>query len=255
MFRRTRLFSDKERNAENLSTHFNRQRTYTSKDVYRGSEVYLSIVAEGALPISPEVENLQVRALCTNRHLPLDMELGSRSGGKGGPDFTAKNVAYVEGVRVLAGPTPPRASFAEGRTAWRAINHLSLNYLSLVEKSTAHTEQGAEALRSLLRLYVPDSGGATQKALVDGLKNIGSATSLARSPGGGPVAFIRGIDIALTMEEASASGTGIFPLASVLEQFFARYVSTNHFTRLTLHTPERAKAFAWPARVGRIPVC
>jgi type VI secretion system protein ImpG len=255
VFRKERLFSDRERQAEKRGAQFGRQRTFTSRDAYRGSEVYLSIVTDGAMPISPEVEDLQVRALCTNRHLPLDMEIGNRSAGKSSTDFIPKNVAYVESVRVMAGPTPPRPSFAEGRVAWRAVSHLSLNYLSLVENSGPDGAAGAEALRSLLRLYVADSGSAAAKALVEGVKSITSETSLARSPGGGPVAFIRGIDIGLTLEEASATSTGVFPLASVLEQFFARYVSTNHFTRLTLHSSDRPNVMEWAARVGRIPVC
>ncbi len=265
VYRESRQFSEREKQATIQSTQFSRQRTFTSKDAYRGSEVFLSIVNEQALPISPEVEELQVRALCTNRHLPLDLETGRAANGrlsspdrKTSPppsDFTARNMAQVAAVTVLAGPTPPRPSFAEGRAAWRAISHLSLNYLSLVERTGPDEKRGAEALRALLRLYTADAGSAAANALVEGVKNIVSRPGLARRPGGGPVAFLRGLEIDLTLEDSGYTGIGIFPLASVLEQFFARYVSINHYTRLTLHTPERGRVLQWPARVGRIPVC
>jgi type VI secretion system protein ImpG len=248
--REERPFSERDRQAVAQSVQFSRQRAFTSKDAYRGSDVYLSIVNEGALPISPEVEELQVRALCTNRHLPLDLETG-----RAPSDFTARNLAQVTAIKVLAGPTPPRPSFAEGRAAWRAVSHLSLNYLSLVERTGPDEKRGAEALRALLRLYAADAGSAASNALIEGVKNVSSRPGLARSPGGGPVAFVRGLDLDLTLEDAGYIGIGLFPLASVLEQFFARYVSINHFTRLTLHTPERGRILQWPARVGRIPVC
>jgi type VI secretion system protein ImpG len=255
VFREARQASAQSGQADWQSAQFNRQRSYTSKDAYVGSEVFLSIVDDTAQPMQPGVEQLQVRALCTNRHLPLDLE-PTRPGQTGGPsDFTARDMARVESIRILVGLTPPRPSFAESGTAWRAVNHLSLNYLSLVTDPRPGHPSGAEALRSLLRLYAADPGSAATKVLIDGVRSITSGPSLARSPGGGPVSFIRGINIDLTLEDKSFSGIGLFPLASVLEQFFARHVSINHFTRLTLHTPERERIMEWPARVGRIPVC
>jgi type VI secretion system protein ImpG len=245
VFREPRRFSDREKQDLQQSNLFSRQREFAAKDRYRGSEVFLSITDAGALPISPDVEELQVRALCTNRHLPLDLQFG-----RGGSDFTVRNMAQVDTVMALTAPTPPRPSFAEGRDAWRAISHLSLNYLSLVESASRDGRPGAEALRALLRLYSPADNPAAQ-ALVKSVSRIRSESALGRSPGGGPVTFIRGIRIDLTLEDSGYTGIGIFPLGSVLEQFFARHVSINHFTQLNLHSEHR-KVMEWPARTGRI---
>lgn len=218
------------------------EKKFGAKSMYSGSEVFLSLVDPNAAPFSPRLEQLGVVALCTNRHLPLSIPKGI-----GDTDFQPEEHLPVRSIRCLAGPTPPRPAFAEGRHAWRAISHLSLNYLSLVEKGP----DGAEALRELLRLYTLNL--ATGQTIIDGIVGIQSKPALTRSPGGGPVVFIRGLEIELTLDEDRFAGSGIFPLASVLEQFFGRFVSLNCFTRLTLKTPQR-KVMTWPPRVGKIPI-
>ena len=55
-------------------------------------------------------------------------------------------------IRVVSGPSRPHAPLADGAVAWRAISHLSLNYLSLVNTTP---QEGAAALRELLELYAP----------------------------------------------------------------------------------------------------
>lgn len=219
-----------------------KEKKFGAKSTYAGSEVFLSLVDPSATPFSPRLEQLGVTALCSNRHLPLSMPKGL-----GETDFIPEEHLPVKAIRCLAGPTPPRPSFAEGRHAWRAISHLSLNYLSLVEKGP----DGAEALRQLLRLYTLN---LPNQNVIDGILGVQSRPALSRSPGGGPVVFIRGMDVTVTLDEDRYAGVGIFPLASVLDQFLARYVTLNSFTRLTLNTAQRKEVMSWPARVGRIPI-
>lgn len=218
------------------------EKKFGAKSTYPGSEVFLSLVDPNAVPFSPNLEQLGVQAICTNRHLPLSMPVGV-----GETDFNPAAHLACGPIRCLVRPTSPRASFAEGRHAWRAISHLSLNYLSMVEKGP----DGAEAMRELLRLY---TAGQPSQAVVDGVVGIQSKPALVRCPGGGPVVFIRGIDIQLTLEEDRYAGQGIFPFAAALEQFLARHVSINCFTRLTLKTADRREVMTWPPRVGRIPI-
>lgn len=219
------------------------ERHFGPRSTYAGSEVFLSLVDPSAAPISPSLEQLAVTALCTNRHLPLTMPKGL-----GETDFILDDHAPVKSVRCLVGPTSPRPSFAEGRHAWRAISLLSLNYLSLVEDKTS---SGVLALRELLRLYT--SFNVSSQRMLDGLVSVSSRPSLSRSPGGGPVVFVRGMDVDLTLDEDRFAGSGVFTLASVLEQFIARYVTLNNYTRLKLNTVQRKEVMTWPPRLGRIP--
>ena len=48
-------------------------------------------------------------------------------------------------------------------------------------------------------------------------------------------------------------GTGVFLLGTVLEQFFARYVSLNSFTETVLRTVDRGEVKRWPIRIGLRP--
>ena len=61
----------------------------------------------------------------------------------------------------------------------------------------------------------------------------------------------RGVEVSLTLEEAAFEGSGVFLLGSVLEEFFARYVSINSYTETVLHTLNRGEIARWPLRTGR----
>ena len=97
---------------------------------YIGSEVFLSLVDPAHAPFSGDLRQLSVEALCTNRDLVLQMPMGI-----GKSDCTLDVAAPVTSIRVISGPSRPYAPLADGVAAWRAISHLSLNYLSLVNSS------------------------------------------------------------------------------------------------------------------------
>jgi len=231
------------------------RRVGTRSMSYAGSEVYLGIVDAHAAPYSPGVKQLSIQTLCTNRDLPLQMSIG-----KGRTDFTLDIGAPVESVRVVAGPTQPRASHAEGDASWRVISHLTLNYLSLNDEDrdgdgriTGEESRGAAALRALLRLY-GDVGEAVTRKQIDGLRTIQTRGITRRVPAPGVVAFARGLEVAITFDESQFEGTGCFALGAVLEQFFARYVSMNSFTETVVRTEERGEVMRWAAKIGHRPV-
>lgn len=220
------------------------ERHFGARSAYIGSEVFLSLVDPQAAPFSPGLEQLAVTALCTNRHLPLTMPKGL-----GDTDFIPEDHMPVKKIRCIVGPSSPRPSFAEGRHAWRAISLLSLNYLSLAENQT---DTGILAMRELLRLHA--LGSSSSLRMLDGFVSVESRPAITRGPGGGPIVFIRGMDVDLILDEDRFAGAGVFPLASVVEQFLARYVSLNNYTRLTLKTVQRKEVLTWPPRLGKIPI-
>ncbi|MEX2219533.1 MAG: type VI secretion system baseplate subunit TssF [Phycisphaerales bacterium] len=208
---------------------------------YAGGEAFISLVDAAAAPYRSDHKQLGVECLCTNRDLPLQMPVG-----RGRTDFTTETAAPVQAVRVVAGPTPPRASFAEGEIAWRLISHMSLNYLSLADSDE---RQGAAALRDLLKLYIEPGDPQSQKQ-VEGVRSVSSRPISRQVPGGGPIAFARGLEVELTLDEPSFEGTGIFVLGAVLSQFFSRYVSINSFTETVVKAAQRGEVMRWPARPG-----
>jgi type VI secretion system protein ImpG len=219
-------------------------RDYEPPSRYLGNEVYLALVDNREAPYPSDLRQLSVETLCTNRHLPLDLAIGS-----GDTDFTVQAGAPVTAVRCVAGPTEPRAPFPEGETVWRLISHLALNYLSLVEEN-GDGQEGAKALREMLALYAPISEAAVEKQ-IQGLREVASRPVVRRVPLPGPVVFGRGLEITLTCDENAFEGGGVFLFGAVLEDFFAKYVSINSFTETAIRTRERGEVMRWPPRLGR----
>jgi len=215
---------------------------------YIGSEVFLGLVDAAHAPFSGDLRQLSIQTLCTNRDLVLHMPVGI-----GKTDFTLDVAAPVTTIRVIAGPSRPYAPLADGAVAWRAINHLSLNYLSLVNVSA---EEGAGALRDLLELYAP-SADVTARTQIDGIRSVRVAPVVRRVPpaaGGRPatpqLAFGRGLSITVEVDELAFEGGSAFVLGSVLAHFFARYVSINSFTETALQSLSRGEIHRWVPQWG-----
>jgi type VI secretion system protein ImpG len=211
---------------------------------YAGSEAYVSLVDAQSAPYSSDLKQLAIETTCTNRDLPAFIPIG-----KGTTDFTLETGAPVRAIRCVSGvPTPPQPSHAYGEFSWRLISQLSLNYLSLSD-GDGPAGRGAAALRDLLKLY-GESAESHVRRQIEGVRTVVSKPTVARVPAPGPIAFARGLEVTLTLDEAAFEGTGVFLLGAVLEQFFARHVTINSFTRTVLNTIERGEVMRWPPRLG-----
>jgi type VI secretion system protein ImpG len=218
-----------------------RQQQNGARSGYVGSECFISIVDATQRAVTGEIRQIDAQALCTNRDLPVQMATG-----QGRTDFSVEGGGPIERVRCISGPSYPRSSPAFGETAWKLISHLSLNYLSLVDRAP---ENGAEMLRDLLALYA-DSNDAAEMRQIEGVRNVSYQPVVRRVPMLGPISYGRGLEITLTVDESSFEGAGIVALGSVLERFFARYVSLNSFTQLRLESSVRGAVKTWPVRIG-----
>ncbi|MEQ1636215.1 MAG: type VI secretion system baseplate subunit TssF [Methylococcales bacterium] len=219
-----------------------KQKLQGARSSYVGNEVFISIVDSNEAPFKNDLRQLGIETLCTNRDLPLQLPIGI-----GETDFTIQTGAPVKSIRCLSGPTKPRPSNAHKDTAWKLINHLSLNYLSLVN---SNDKEGASALRSLLSLYGDNSDPSFRKQ-IEGVLFIQSKPIVKRINSAGPIVFGRGLEVTVTVEESAFEGSGVFLLGMVLEQFFAQYVSLNSFTETVLKTSDRGEIMRWPTRLGQ----
>ena len=221
-----------------LSTKRARQGPRSS---YVGNETFISIVDAKQAPYNQSLKQLAIKVLCTNRDLPLFLPIG-----KGATDFTLQIGAPVSSVKCVAGPTKPKPSFAQGATAWKLINHLSLNYLSIID---ADDEHGAVSLRDLLMLYADKNDSVIQKQ-IEGVLKVSTEAVLRRIDGLGPITFGRGLAITVELDEGLFEGTGVFLLGTVLERFFAKYTSINSFVETIIKTTERGVIHKWTIRRG-----
>ena len=218
-----------------------RQRRDGPRSSYIGSETFIAIVDAADAPYRSDLRQLGLSVWCTNRDLPLSMAIGV-----GKTDFTLDDGAPVAAVRCLAGPSQPLPSFAEGSMAWRLLNQLSLNYLSLLDTDPA---QGAVALREMLALYCHPNDLNAQRQ-VEGVRSVSAKTVTRRMPSPGPITVGRGVQVTVTLDDAAFEGSGAFVLGAVLAEFFAQYVSINSFTETVVRTVGRGDIMRWPSKVG-----
>ena len=211
---------------------------------YIGSEVFLSLVDSKQAPYSADLRQLSIQALCTNRDLVLQMPIGL-----GQTDFSLNIAAPVTSVRVVAGPSRPYSPVADGAVAWRAISHLSLNYLSLVNASG---EQGAAALRDLLELYATTTDVSARRQ-IEGVRAVTANRVVRRLPTRGPIAFGRALEIVVDVDEMAFEGGSAFLLGAVLDRYFARYVSINSATETVLRSDSRGEINRWTPTWGTRP--
>ncbi|MDO5666770.1 MAG: type VI secretion system baseplate subunit TssF [Alcaligenaceae bacterium] len=215
-----------------------------SRTSYLGSETYLSLSDPKNPPFDQDIEALVVGLSCTNRDLPLLLRAGDNI------DFRFSEFIPTHSVQLLRDPSKPRPALARGAYAWRLLSHLNLNYSSMMDLDE---EQGAAALRELLRIYadVADAGVAKQ---INGIRKVSIEAMHHRIPMPGPILYGRGVKIEVEVDELAFSGISPYLLGAVLEQFFARHVSINLMTELVLKTMQRGEIGRWKPRMGARPV-
>ena len=220
------------------------QKRQGTRSSYIGTEVFLSLVDSAHAPFSGDLRQLSVQTLCTNRDLPLQLPPGGAHS-----DLALDIAAPVAGLRIVGKASRPLAPLVDGGVAWRAINHLSLNYLSLVDSTPA---EGAAALRDLLDLYA-NSADATARRQIEGIRSVQVGRVVRRLPASGPIAFGRGLEISLNVDSLAFEGGSAFLFGSVLNQYLRRYVSLNSFTETVLRSDSRGEINRWVPQWGARP--
>jgi type VI secretion system protein ImpG len=218
-----------------------RARREGPRSAYIGTDAYLSLVDLHHAPYRENLRQLSAKVRCTNRDLPLFMPLGQGQG-----EFTLASGAPLESIQVVAGPSRPQSAMREGGIAWRLLSLLSLNYLSLADEDA---DKGALALRELLGLFA-HSADVGLKRQIEGLRSVRVRPIVRRHPTPGPIAFGRGLEVRLTVDELSFEGGSAVLLGSVMHQYFSRHVSMNSFVQTVLSSLTRGDLMTWAPRLG-----
>jgi type VI secretion system protein ImpG len=207
----------------------------------QGTEVFLSLVDLLREPAVLAGWTLDVQTTCLSRDLPARLPFG---GGQP-PLHLSQGSGLVTRLMCLTAPTrtlrPPRRDQAH----WRLISHLALGHLPIVPD-----QDGAEALREMLRLYdFQDS--SESRALIDALVSVSSRRGTARIPGEIAGGFCRGLEVELELDPRLLSGNESYLFACVLEAFLGLYVSMNSYSRLALKYKGREGIVRqWRPRAG-----
>lgn len=214
---------------------------------YTGSEVYLGLThSTGELIANHGIGQLAVRAVCTNRDLPLLMPVG-----QGTTDLMWPGNLPLKSIRFLRGPSRPKAPVHNGQACWQLIEHLSLNYLGLIDESQeAH---GAAAIAQLLSLHADPAQSAHQQ-MVRAIQGVQSRVVVSRIFRQGRPAVVRGIQVRVVVDELAMQGMGIAVLGSVLARYLASHVSVNSFVQTQVRALQTDAVIDFPAMSGNRPL-
>lgn len=203
---------------------------------YAGDDAFLALSGPAPLP-----RRLAVRALCTNRDLPL---LDDQ------PDLAVESGDPVARVTLLGALRPPRPSLpaaVPGRdddVAWRLVGQLSLNYLGLATEGAADGPLGAT-----LALYA-DRGDPALARHARAIAAVSARPVVERLPIPGPLCFGRGTEITLDIDESQLSGHSRLLLGRLLARLFARYAAVNAFVRTRTRLLQSHEEGSWPLTAG-----
>jgi len=252
------LYSLSESNTSS-QPHFMARRTPTriseklqregGRSSYTGSEVYLGLtLPTGELVKNHGLQQLAVRALCTNRDLPLLMPIG-----QGPTDLAWPGNLPLKSIRFLRGPSRPKAPLHSGRNCWQLIEHLSINYLGLVDEGDSTTGSGAVALTQLLSLHA-DPTQLAHQYMARAIQNIQAKTTVVRIIRQGRPAVVRGLKLSITIDELAMQGSGVAVLGAVLARYLAAHVSVNSFVQSSIKALHTGAIIDFPAMSGNRPL-
>jgi type VI secretion system protein ImpG len=190
-------------------------------------------------PSSAPQWTVHAETTCLNRDLPYRLPFGG-----GQPLLRLASGGPVR-LECLTHPTPTLRPALRHGVVWRLISHLTLNHLSLIDY-----EEGADALREILRLY-DFSDSAQVRGVIDGILSVRTRRVVGRLGGDVRGGFCRGIEVNIRFDEDRYVGTGVYLFAAVLERFLSLYCSINSFSRTVATTNKREGELArWPPRSG-----
>lgn len=220
---------------------------------YTGDDLFLSVARPAGARVARALRRLDIRALCTNRDLPVLDD---------SPKLTLETGDPVGRVELLGAMHRPRGSLVAtlptlakgGETqlddlAWRLIAQLSLNHLSLAEES-----RDAEPLRAMLDLYA-DRGDPELARHARSITRVTSRPLIERLGIPGPVCFGKGVEITLHVDETVLTGAATLLLSALLNQLFARHAGVNSFVRTKTRALQSQEEVTWPMSPGnRAPI-
>ncbi len=244
------VYATERRTRRPTEDEVRRGQTRTS---YLGDDMFISVAKPQGALVSRPLRRLDIRALCTNRDLPILDDNPTLSLETGDPVGRIELLGVFRRPRAsLVAGLPELAKGGEAKLdelTWRLIAQLSLNHLSLAEENAE-----AEPLRALLDLYA-DRGDPGNTRHARAVTRVRSRQVIERLGIAGPMCFGKGIEITLDIDEGALTGGSTLLLSALLNRLFARHAGINSFIRTKSRLLQTQEEVAWPMSPGnRAPI-
>jgi type VI secretion system protein ImpG len=223
------------------------RREGVTRTSYTGDDVFVALSHPAGSSTGRPLKRIDIRALCTNRDLPILDDT---------PTLTLESGDPVESVKLLGALRPPQPAIAatlpagadsESRAdelAWRLVAQLSLNFLSLAEDG-----RGADPLHALLDLYA-DRGDPALARHVRSIVRVDSRPVIERLEIEGPMCFGRGSEVTLHVDQSVLAGQSALLLSALLARLFARFAGINGLVRTRTRLLQKQEDVLWPMTPG-----
>jgi len=181
-----------------------------------GHDTALTLVDRDFSPHDAEDATASIGLTCTNRNVPYTMAYGRVAG-----DLATE--ATTLPIRLLRRPTLSYRQSTGNQHQWGLIAHLALNHRALTHDS----------VKAVLRLYAQQDSTVAQRQ-IDGITALEqrAATAWVRQEHG--AAYLRGVEVRVTLDEEAYAGTGIHAFAQLLDHLLGLHVHLNSYTQLVV---------------------
>lgn len=232
-----------------------KERRFGATQRYRGTETFISVYEPPETGAQGRAQRLQIRTMCSNRHLPEYLPIAQSR-----DDFHMCDDVSVS-LACVAGPTAPMDSLSQierdaahrhtaGDNNWRLISYLSLSQFTLDGNDAV---AAADSLREMLALFADLSDTVTETQL-QGLREVTTRPIVRSILRSGSYHAARGVEVRITFDESAFEGSGIIILGAVLDRFLAEYAAVNSFTQTIIASEERGDITTFPPRTGSGPL-
>jgi type VI secretion system protein ImpG len=208
---------------------------------YIGSETWMSLTAPGAPGLVDGIAEVAAEGWVTNRALPTRLRPGA-------PDLVLalEDMANVESVRMIRGPTRPQPPLGLGDAAWRIVSHLAPG-----NRGFARADGNPEVLLDHLRLYLRDEAPALRRE-IQGITGLSAAMVTRRASGVSRLAFERGEQLTLSLSASAYEANTAYMFTMVVARFLAEFATVNSFAEVVVRCDD-GLAWRWPALSGPRP--
>ncbi|MCX7888223.1 MAG: type VI secretion system baseplate subunit TssF [Rhodobacteraceae bacterium] len=215
---------------------------------YLGDDLFISVARPQGAVVDRPVRRLDIRALCTNRDIPILDDTPTLTLESGDPVGRVELTGAFRRPRPsLSAALPQLGQGGENRLddlAWRFVAQLSLNHLSMADDA-----RDAEPLRAILDLYA-DRGDPALARHARAIGRVGARQVIERLPIAGPACFGKGVEITLDVDEGAMAGSSALLLPLLLDRVFARHAAINSFVRSRTRLLQRQEEVTWPMSPG-----
>jgi type VI secretion system protein ImpG len=201
----------------------------------------LTLVAvDGGIADGAAIGSLRVDLTCSNGDLPRTLRCGGTDG-----DLRMEGQHEGKKIALLEVPTAV-TQFPRGNGAlWRFIDQRTPQPVRL-------DPSGLPALKQILRQFAACS--PAQARHIDGITGLSHRSVMAMIVREPQPAMVRGIEIALEIDEAWFAAHSVAVFAQVMERFFAPYAHCNSFVQLRISSTSGSCLWSGKPVTGASPL-